>query len=221
MTIGIWILGDQLWHNQAALASAPEAPVILIESQRHSTERRYHRQKLVLVWSAMRHFAAELKAAGRTVAYEVTDDFATPLHQWLNHNKITELRVMEPADRPFARFLNTLKLPCQLTLVPNNHFLWSVTEFKQWADGRKRLLMESFYREGRKRYGILMAETTPKPTPIGGQWNYDKENRKPPKKGMNPPAPQWFEPELEYRAIASPRSYSSGRDRLSSTKPAA
>ena len=173
MTIGIWVLGDQLWQGQAALASAADAPVIFIESHRHSCERRYHRQKLVLVWSAMRHFAAELEATGRAVTYEMANDFETPLRQWIEHQGITELRVMEPADRPFARLLNTLELPCPLTIVPNNHFLWSVAEFKQWADGRKSLLMESFYREGRKRYGILIEGTTKKPIPVGGQWNYD------------------------------------------------
>ncbi|NEQ53489.1 MAG: cryptochrome/photolyase family protein [Leptolyngbya sp. SIO3F4] len=196
MTVGIWVLGDQLWDGQAALVSAnKKAPVILIESHRHSTERRYHRQKLVLVWSAMRHFAAELESNGRAVTYEIAKDFETPLRQWIKQEGITELRVMEPADRPFARLLNSLELPCRLTIVPNNHFLWSVAEFKQWADGRKSLLMESFYREGRKRYDILMEGTKKKPTPIGGQWNYDKENRKPPKKGINPPDPHWFTPD--------------------------
>lgn len=136
MTVGIWVLGDQLWDAQAALASEPEAPVIFIESRRHSTERRYHRQKLVLVWSAMRHFATELEAQGRPVTYQMADDFATPLRQWIKSQGISELRVMEPADRPFARFLETLNLSCRLTVVPNNHFLWSVAEFKQWADGR-------------------------------------------------------------------------------------
>ena len=199
MTVGIWVLGDQLWMGQAALASDTDAPVIFIESRRHSTERRYHRQKLVLVWSAMRHFAAELEAKGRTVTYQIADEFEPPLHQWIEEMGITEVRVMEPADRPFARFLNGLNLP--LTIVPNNHFLWSVAEFEQWAASRKSLLMESFYREGRKRYSILMEETTKKPTPIGGQWNYDKQNRKPPKKGLNPPAPHWFEPDEITRQV--------------------
>ena len=193
MTVGIWVLGDQLWSGQAALVSDPKAPVIFVESRRHSSERRYHRQKLVLVWSAMRHFAAELEAEGRTVTYQIADEFEPPLRQWIKKNGITDVRVMEPADRPFAGFLDSLDLP--LTIIPNNHFLWSVAEFKQWAQGRKRLLMESFYREGRKRYNILMEGTKKKPTPIGGQWNYDKENRNPPKKGITPPAPHWFEPD--------------------------
>ncbi|HEY9805569.1 MAG TPA: cryptochrome/photolyase family protein, partial [Candidatus Obscuribacterales bacterium] len=73
MTIGVWILGDQLWAEQAALLSCVEArsqtPVILIESLDHVRQRPYHQQKLVLVWSAMRHFAAELGAAGWPVTY--------------------------------------------------------------------------------------------------------------------------------------------------------
>ncbi|NEP16150.1 MAG: cryptochrome/photolyase family protein [Leptolyngbya sp. SIO4C1] len=193
MTIGIWILGDQLWQGQAALASceADSAAVILIESRQHVQARPYHQQKLVLVWSAMRHFAQELKAAGWSVSYEIAEDFATPLKQWIQQNDITELRVMEPADRPFAKLLADLEVSCKLVIVPNNHFLWSKQDFSDWAESRKSLLMESFYREGRKRYDILMEGKDP----VGGQWNLDKQNRKPPKGKIEPPQPLWFEPD--------------------------
>ncbi|MEM9165210.1 MAG: cryptochrome/photolyase family protein, partial [Cyanobacteria bacterium P01_F01_bin.4] len=154
-------------------------------------ERPYHKQKLVLVWSAMRHFAEDLKAVGWSVTYEQATDFETPLRQWIQTQNMTDLRVMEPADRPFGTFLDTLELPCDLTLVPNNHFLWSISEFSDWAKGRKSLLLESFYREGRKRYDILMEGKDP----TGGQWNFDKENRKPPKGKIEPPPPLWFEPD--------------------------
>ncbi|MEO1590200.1 MAG: cryptochrome/photolyase family protein, partial [Cyanobacteria bacterium J06632_22] len=62
MTVGIWVLGDQLWQGQSALASCQDTPVpvIVIESLQHVQQRPYHQQKLVLVWSAMRHFAQEL-----------------------------------------------------------------------------------------------------------------------------------------------------------------
>ena len=57
MTVGIWVLGNQLWRGQAALASGAgdrsATPVLLIESHQFARERPYHRQKLVLVWSAM------------------------------------------------------------------------------------------------------------------------------------------------------------------------
>ncbi|MEO0457779.1 MAG: cryptochrome/photolyase family protein [Cyanobacteria bacterium P01_A01_bin.114] len=195
MTIGVWILGDQLWQGQAALASCEADPkntaVILIESRRHVQSRPYHKQKLVLVWSAMRHFADDLKTAGWSVDYAQGEDFEPSLRHWIEAQSITELRVMEPADRPFGQFLTHLELPCKLTIIPNNHFLWSTDEFSKWAKGRKSLLLESFYREGRKRYDILMEGKDP----TGGQWNFDKENRKPPKGKIEPPDPLWFEPD--------------------------
>ena len=68
MTIGIWVLGDQLNLKQAALAGADPttARVLLLESSSVIERRAYHAQKLVLVWSAMRHFAADLRAQGWT-----------------------------------------------------------------------------------------------------------------------------------------------------------
>ncbi|MEB3232647.1 MAG: cryptochrome/photolyase family protein, partial [Leptolyngbyaceae bacterium] len=201
MTVGIWVLGDQLWQGQAALMSREgdrhSTPVILIESRNHVMQRPYHQQKLVLVWSAMRHFAEELKMAGWPVTYGIASDFTTPLTQWIRDHQITELRVMEPSDRPFARFLDELELSCEVVRSPNNHFLWSTAEFEQWATNRKSLVMESFYREGRKRYGILMDGKEP----VGGQWNFDKENRKPPTGKINPPQPLWFEPDTVTQAL--------------------
>jgi len=71
MTIGVWILGDQLWAEQSALSSFADEQlqrqVIFIESIHHAQELPYHLQKLVLVWSAMRHFAQELEQAGWSV----------------------------------------------------------------------------------------------------------------------------------------------------------
>jgi deoxyribodipyrimidine photolyase-related protein len=201
MTIGVWVLGDQLGLAQAALASCAEerspVSVILIESLDYCRQRRYHRQKLVLVWSAMRHFAATLREQGWVVTYAIASDFTTPLQQWIREQGITELRIMAPSDRPFLQVIDGLNLPCSVTILPNNQFLWSVAEFRQWGKGRKRFLMEDFYREGRKRLGILMQGDGP----IGGKWNFDAENRKPPKKGLKPPQPTSFEPNAITQAV--------------------
>ncbi|MGC1306025.1 MAG: cryptochrome/photolyase family protein [Phormidesmis sp.] len=195
MSVGIWVLGDQLWQGQSAIESCAadraKTPVILIESLNHVQKRRYHKQKLILIWSAMRHFAEELRAEGWSVTYESADEFEAPLAKWIAKHNITELRVMEPADRPFADFLNGLTLDCELTQVPNNHFLWSTEAFEEWAATRKSLLMETFYREGRRRFNILMKGKKP----TGEKWNFDKENRKPPKGKISPPAPLRFEPD--------------------------
>ncbi|BAZ42932.1 deoxyribodipyrimidine photolyase-related protein [Calothrix sp. NIES-4101] len=199
MTIGIWILGDQLSTTQAALASckSKKIPVILIESLSYVQARPYHKQKLVLIWSAMRHFAEELSQDGYSVTYEIADNFLAPLEQWVKANNITEVRVMIPADKPFLKLIQDIEkqhfssLKCSIKLIPNNHFLWTKEEFFNWAKGRKSLLMEYFYHESRKRSQVLMAGNKP----IGGQWNYDQENRQPPKGNLHPPAAKWFEPD--------------------------
>ncbi|MEM7769002.1 MAG: cryptochrome/photolyase family protein [Cyanobacteria bacterium P01_A01_bin.37] len=195
MTTGIWVLGDQLWTGQAALSQCEDQKeqtrVLFIESAQHSQKRPYHRQKLVLVWSAMRHFAEELRQAGWQVTYEITEGFETPLQAWVNAYELNEVLIMTPSDRPFAQLLHSLALSCPITFIPNNHFLWTGDRFHQWAEKRKRLLMESFYREGRKQFQVLMNGDDPE----GGQWNYDKDNRNPPKGTINPPDPLWFEPD--------------------------
>jgi deoxyribodipyrimidine photolyase-related protein len=210
MSVGVWILGDQLSLTGAALLTDQLAangstdsrhPVIFIESLAHVRIRPYHQQKLVLIWSAMRHFAADLTEQGYAVEYCEAEEFEKPLRSWIKKTGITELRVMAPVDKPFAQLLKTLDLPCQLTILPNNQFLWTEIEFCEWAGNRKRLLMEDFYRECRKRYGILMTDAG---KPIGDRWNFDQENRKPPKKNdpnFNPPTPQWFEPDALTRSV--------------------
>ncbi|MBW4668051.1 MAG: cryptochrome/photolyase family protein [Cyanomargarita calcarea GSE-NOS-MK-12-04C] len=189
MTIGVWILGDQLSTEQAALQK--NSPVIFIESLHHVQARPYHKQKLVLIWSAMRHFAEELRQLGHSVTYKTAENFTQPLIEWIKEHKITELRVMAPTDKPFGQLIQKLELPCKITTIPNNHFLWSSEEFQKWAKPRKRMLMEDFYREGRRRFDILMVGDKP----IGGQWNLDKENRQPPKGRLNTPPAKWFEPD--------------------------
>jgi deoxyribodipyrimidine photolyase-related protein len=202
MTIGVWVLGDQLWVGQSALQScadqARSTPVIFIESMRHSRELPYHLQKLVLVWSAMRHFAEELKQDGWDVTYKISPDFQTPLIRWIQDNGITELRVMSPVDRPFAKLIQSLDLPCKVVLTPNNRFIWTEEAFVEWARSRKkRLLMEDFYREGRRRFNVLMVGNQP----LGGRWNFDRENRKPPKGKLTVPEAKWFEPDEITRQV--------------------
>ena len=195
MTIGIWILGDRLCKKQATLQDHREnkqqTPVILIESSNYVKQRPYHRQKLVLIWSAMRHFAEELKTDNWQVTYAIAPDFLTPLQAWIKHNQITELQITSPGDRPFAKLIDSFNLDCKVTFLLDNHFLWSKEEFQTWAKSRKRLLMEDFYREGRKKFDLLMEGKEP----VGGKWNFDKQNRQPPKKSLNPPQALYFEPD--------------------------
>ncbi len=208
MTIGIWILGNQLHLEQAALLTCQnnkqKTPVIFIESLNYIKKRTYHQQKLVLIFSAMRHFAEELKLQEWPVTYEINQDFESGLNYWIKKNNITELRLVNPYDRSFLKLLKSFKLDCKIKFIPNNHFLWTQAEFQQWTDSRKRLLLEDFYREGRKRFNILMKDNQP----IGGKWNFDKQNRKPPKKGLNPPTSLEFETDkITQQVIKDIKSY--------------
>lgn len=168
---GVWILADQLHPQQSALASlstlSPDrVPVILIESHRWASSRNHHQQKLVLVWSAMRHFAQELQQRGYPVTYVEADSYAEPLQTWAKQHQLQQIRLMQPADIPVRDEIEKLRstLPCPLLILENNHFLWTADQFIEWASGRKRLLLEDFYREGRRRFRILMDG----PKPLGG-----------------------------------------------------
>jgi len=199
--IGIWILGTQLSLENAALKSCEaekeQTPIIMIESQDYAAQRRYHQQKLVLVWSAMRHFAATLQAEGWNITYEIATDFITPLQTWIETHQVTELRVMDPNDRAFSNFIQQLDLGCEISILPDNHFLWSKEDFQNWANNRKRILMEDFYREGRKRFNVLVEGKKP----VGGNWNFDQDNRKPPQKNLAPPDPISFPPDAMTQAV--------------------
>jgi deoxyribodipyrimidine photolyase-related protein len=233
MTIGVLVLGDQLSQQQAALAwleerfGASEARlhcrVLLIESSGALIGMPLHRQRLVLLWSALRHFASELRVAGWRVDHREAESFGAGLRAWCGEHGITELHAMEPADRPVREALErivsrwegaspdptgskptgvdgTCAAPT-LSWHHSNAFLWSREAFASWAQGRRQLRMELFYREGRRRFGVLMEGEGPAATPLGGQWNYDHENRRPPKRGLTAPAPLWFEPDAITRQV--------------------
>jgi len=203
MTVGIWVLGDQLNAAQSALVGADPstARVLLVESASVLQRRAYHRQKLVLVWSAMRHFAEELRAAGWTVDHVESESFGAAVRDLIATGGISELRVMEPADRGFRQAIEALQLPVPLQWIPSNAFLWSREEFAAWAQGYKQLRLELFYRESRRRFGVLMEGEGKAAQPLGGQWNFDAENRKPPPKGLQGPKPLWFEPDAITQAV--------------------
>ena len=205
MVRGVWVLGDQLSPAQAALASQEPgaARVLLLESASVLRLRRCHRHKLVLVWSAMRHLAAELEAAGWAVDHRQVESFGAGLAAWIAEHDIRELHLMEPAERAFRRTILTAVAALGAaapTLVwhPSNAFLWSREAFAAWARPYRQLRMELFYREGRRRFGVLMDHDG---QPLGGRWNYDQANRRPPPKGLHGPEPLWFEPDMITAAV--------------------
>jgi len=83
------------------------------------------------------------------------------------------------------------KFACEVEILPDDRFVATRSEFAQWAGDRQHLTMEYFYREMRRKTGLLIKDGKP----VGGKWNYDADNRKPPKEGLSAPERPRFEPD--------------------------
>ena len=171
-----WLFGDQLGPHYLP---DPKQSVLLVESAEVFRRRRFHRQKAHLVLSAMRHRAAEL---GERVLLLQVDTYAEALDQVED-----PLEVVQPTSHAADRFVRKRGL----TVVPDLGFATSREQFAEWATGRagKRLLLEDFYRWQRRRLEVLMDGDEP----VGGQWNFDHDNREPPPKSerLDLAAPWW------------------------------
>lgn len=181
----IWVLGDQLNTAIGALKTADRErdTVLIVESRRKITSRGWHRQRLHFYLSSMRHFAADLRADGWTVDYRTADTMTDGFRAHVAECSPTEVVATEPNSLTARSLLVDLGV----RLVDSDQFLTPVGDFAAWAATRKQLRMEDFYRRQRTRLGYLMDGDEP----VGGQWNFDHENRRPPpKKGPWPwPSP--------------------------------
>jgi deoxyribodipyrimidine photolyase-related protein len=154
-------------------------PMLIVEARSVFGRRPMHRAKAHLLLSAMRHRAAEL---GDRVEYHRVDSYDEVVAGR------TDLEVIDPTSWPARRFVEHRGI----ATLPSRGFVTSEQEFRAWADsrGNKRLLLEDFYRDARERTGILMRSGEP----VGGRWNFDHDNRKPPPKnaaGLGLPEPLW------------------------------
>ncbi len=180
----IWILGDQLLPAHPLLPSpAGDLLVGLIESSPRGSHLRYHQQKLTLLYSAMRHYAADLKKQKfATLYHHLTDtpagaDYATILSHWIQKHKIREIHLLDPNEYDTFHSLSTLskKLGVPIHRHASPQFLVPRAEFATWAEGKKHLLMETHYRRLRTERNILLDA---KGKPEGGDWNLDDQNRR-------------------------------------------
>lgn len=196
-----WLVGP--WELSTATAHLPPTPaegrVLLVESTGKGSALPWHRWKLVLVLSALRHLAAELRQAGYTVDHRVAGSYAEGIRDHVAATGATEVLVQAPAEWGIAQSIGALArdpgFPATLTLLPDRRFLTARETFAQWARGRKLLRMEDFYRQQRRRLGLLVDGNG---DPVGGQWNLDHDNRETAralrKHGL-PPAPAAFPPD--------------------------
>lgn len=180
----LWLFGDQLGRHFHATPENRGRDVLLIESEAALARRPFHRQKLHLVLSAMRHLAGELGdrvtlVRARTYREGLTR-FGRPVvvHEPGSH----------AAERLVADLIEEGLVEAEL---PTPGFIRSRRDFAAWADGRGRLVMEDFYRDQRRRFAVLME---PDGDPVGGTWNLDRANREPPPRRAALGVPRAYRP---------------------------
>lgn len=198
MTLLHLVLGDQLSHSLATLRDAsPQGSIVLMaEVIAEASYVRHHQKKIAFLFSAMRHFSEELRARGLTVRYFRLDDpdnrqsLLGEVERALAETGAEGLVVTEPGDLRLMEEMRSwqARLGVPVEIREDDRFLISRAGFGRWADRRRELRMEYFYRDMRRHFGVLMRGDEPE----GGQWNFDKENRKSPPKGLKGPRrPSW------------------------------
>lgn len=201
MQLGL-LLGDQLSRTLPTLRRLNRERDLIVMAEVWD-EARYvphHRQKLFNCFSAMRHFANDLADSGWRVRYYRLDDKpgCTSLEEAvtavLSDQPIDRIVLTEPGEyRLMAAVAGwEARFGCPVEVLEDRRFLVSLTDFANWANGRKALRMEYFYRWMRQRTGFLMTEDN---QPEGGQWNFDADNRRAWRGDPRPPEPLTFEPD--------------------------
>ncbi len=191
----ILVLGDQLTDTIAALREGDPAKdvVVMAEVADEAAYVPHHPKKIAFCFAAMRHFAEELRADGWTVDYAKLTDGLKSVPEALvaasERHGTTEIIATRPGE---WRLIGALEgLPLSVMLLEDDRFVASHAEFDAWAEGRKELRMEYFYREMRRKNGFLMDGDKPE----GGKWNFDHNNRKSAPASVDFSGPMKFHPD--------------------------
>lgn len=170
----ILVLGDQLDQSSAAFDGfdSEHDVVWMAEAEEESVHVWCHKLRIAMFLSAMRHFRDELTKSKRRVEYHELQrqpskdrgrSFGEILRLDVKRLKPERLVVVEPGDFRVRQQLQTVahELGIQLDIRPDRHFYCSIDEFAEYADGRKSLLLEFFYRDMRKKHDVLMNNSQP------------------------------------------------------------
>ena len=201
------VLGDQLSLDLSALAGLDPGrdAVLMMEVAEECTYVPHHKQKIVLVLSAMRHFADELRLRGIAVDYVRLDasgntgTLSGEVERATKRHRPDRLVVTEPGEWRVRAMVETWTVLTgrPVEVRPDDRFFASHDRFTTWARGRRTWRMEHFYREMRRDHTILMDGAQP----AGGLWNYDAENRKRLPAQTIPPERRRFPPDATTRAV--------------------
>ncbi len=192
----ILVLGDQLSTQCAALASGDPArdQIVMVEVNEEATYVKHHKKKIAFIFSAMRHFAEALKKEGWPVHYVRIDEdgntgsFGGEIERAIDLFDPESICVTEPGEWRVRKDMDgwAKRFSRPVEILEDDRFICSHTEFQDWAEDRKQYRMEYFYREMRRKTGLLMDGDEP----VGGKWNYDADNRKPAKADLFMPQPR-------------------------------
>lgn len=203
------VLGDQLSLDLAALRAVDRvnAVVLMMEVADETTYVKHHKAKIAFILSAMRHHAQALRAAGWTVDHVTLDDpansgsFTGEVARAVERHAPRAIHVTEAGEWRVRAMLESWadRFACPVTVHEDDRFLCSHADFDTWAAARKQLRMEYFYRDMRRKTGLLLDADG---QPEGGQWNYDADNRKPaPGRDLLMPQPIRFRPDAITRDV--------------------
>ena len=213
-----FVFADQLSPEVSSLADVGHGDVVLLAEVAAETDQvPHHPKKIAFLFSAMRHFAAELRERGCTVRYVELDDprnsgsFAGEVARAAAELEPDRVVVTEPGE---YRVLDDIRswqrdLGIAVEVRPDDRFLCSIDSFKEWASGKKQLRMESFYRWMRQSTGWLLDDDG---EPEGGRWNFDAENRKAADPGVDFPRPMRFTPDATTEEVLD-LDHARGRER--------
>ena len=176
----VLVFGDQLDSHSAAFDGFDNATdaVLMIEARHEASYIPQHKRRLVFFFAAMRHFAAAQRDLGRQVHYARLDDpanrgsFGPEIRRWVDALHPQEIVALEPGDWRVRHELEQLEPDIEIR--PDRHFLADQDMFADLGGGRRRVILETFYREMRRRLNILMDDAG---EPVGGAWNFDQDNR--------------------------------------------
>lgn len=205
------VLGDQLDHGSSAFDGFDPAQdrVWMAEVAEESTHVWSAKPRIAIFLSAMRHFAAELRERGRPLTHTRLDDagntgtLSGELQRAITALRPRALVLTAPGDWRVLQALRGVAAQANLPLDlrDDTHFFATVRDFAAHAKGRKQLRLEYWYRELRQKHGVLMDGTQP----VGGQWNFDADNRESFGKAgpQNVPAPFRVVPDAITREVIS------------------
>jgi len=173
------VLGDQLSRGISSLADLDAAcdVVLMVEALDEATVVRQHRKKIAFQFAAMRHFAAALEERGVDVDYVRLDHpdnsgcLRTELVRAVARHRPERVLVTCPGEFRLARQVAGWSAACgvRVDIREDSRFFWLRPEFAEWTSGQKQLRFAPFYREARRRSGLLM---TAAGTPEGGRWHH-------------------------------------------------